>query len=190
MGNRWSVGRQIGKEGGESEMNKLVIVIMVVIMVCWQWLCWWCWGDGVGNFSTQQLGEEAGEHLGGFVEETGGQLAGDQCNSDDHVGDLDDLAGEHLGGFVEETAGHLAGATVMIIVVVVILMRVLILKMILMRVAILKTRISWNMATTIIWNQTCGQYIRIVVMTDVCRVEGEDSFQILIFDDNKDGDYL
>ena len=81
MGNRWSVGRQIGKEGGESEMIKLVIVIMVVIMVCWQWLCWWCWGDGVGNFSTQQLGEEvgeeAGEHLGGFVEETGGQLAGD-----------------------------------------------------------------------------------------------------------------
>ena len=33
MGNRWSVGRQIGKEGGESEMIKLVIVIMVVIMV-------------------------------------------------------------------------------------------------------------------------------------------------------------
>ena len=99
------------------------------------------------------MGEEAGEQLGGFVEEAAGQLAGDQCNSDDHVGDLDDLDdldGEHLGGFVEETAGQLAGATVMIIVVVVILMRVLILKMILMRVAILKTRISWNMATTII----------------------------------------
>ena len=49
--------------------------------------------------------------MGGFVEETGGQLAGDQCNSDDHVGDLDDLDdldGEHLGGFVEGTAGQLA----------------------------------------------------------------------------------
>lgn len=55
------------------------------------------------------MGEEAGEHLGGFVEETAGQLAGDQCQSDDHVGDLDNLDGEHLGGFVEEAGGQLAG---------------------------------------------------------------------------------
>ena len=32
-------------------------------------------------------------------------------------------AGEHLGGFVEEAGGQLAGATVMIIVIVVILIR-------------------------------------------------------------------
>ena len=61
-------------------------------------------------------------------------------------------AGEHLGGFVEETAGQLAGATVMIIVVVVILMRVVVILMrlvvILMRVVILKKRFSWNMTTT------------------------------------------
>ena len=47
------------------------------------------------------MGEEAGEHLGGFVEETGGQLAGAQSDDhrgrgdlDEHRGDIDDNHGD------------------------------------------------------------------------------------------------
>ena len=53
------------------------------------------------------MGEEAGEHLGGFVEETGGQLAGAQ--SDDHRGrgDLDDNHGDLGEGCHFEKANFL-----------------------------------------------------------------------------------